>query len=160
MLEVWGSIYDKRRQKNGFPGLALYIKRKHWFFLKMQIARRDVCQPPCPLKCFLSQMFDISMKKKFIFGKLLLKQSWWHWPLTQWPHTIKRVPLLPRMNVWIKFEEGKSWHSQVIDRKVKGNRRTYWPTCAKQYALSSSKGGQKKQVLYRGPYCRLTFILK
>ena len=31
---------------------------------------------------------------------------------------LNRVPLLPRMNVWMKFEEGRSRHSRVIERKV------------------------------------------
>ena len=35
-----------------------------------------------------------------------------------------RVPLLPRMYVWTKFEEGRSRLSQVIARKRKGYRRT------------------------------------
>ena len=58
---------------------------------------------------------------------------------------INRIHLLPMMDVWTKFEEGRSRRSPVIDRKRKGYRRmdlqTDRPTCAKQYALSSSKGG-------------------
>jgi len=30
---------------------------------------------------------------------------------------IDMIPLLPRMDVWTKFEEGRSKLSQVIDRK-------------------------------------------
>ena len=54
---------------------------------------------------------------------------------------INRIPLLSRMEVWTKFEEGRSRCSRVIDRKQKGYRRTDRPTCANQYALSPSKGG-------------------
>jgi len=31
--------------------------------------------------------------------------------------TINRIPLLPRMDVWTKFEEGRSRRYRVIDRK-------------------------------------------
>jgi len=52
---------------------------------------------------------------------------------------------MPWTDVWTKFEEGRSRLSQVIDLKRKGNRRTDRQTdrltCAKQYTLSSSKGG-------------------
>ena len=45
---------------------------------------------------------------------------------------INRVLLLPRASVWTKFEEGRSRHSRVIDRKRKGyrwtNRQTDLPT--------------------------------
>ena len=75
-------------------------------------------------------------------------KPFWHiWPRCPWPltHTINRVPLLPRTYVWTMFEEGRSRRSQVIDLKRKGYRRTDRQTdrltWAKQYALSSSKGG-------------------
>ena len=35
--------------------------------------------------------------------------SRWPWPLTQWLK-INWIPLLPRMDVWTKFEEGRSRH--------------------------------------------------
>ena len=44
-------------------------------------------------------------------------------------------------DVCTKFEVGRSRCSRVIDRKRKGYRQPDGPTCAKQYALSSSKGG-------------------
>jgi len=47
------------------------------------------------------------------------------------PVTLLRVPLLPRTNVWTKFEEGRSRHSPVIDQKRK--RLTF----AKQYYIPS-----------------------
>jgi len=47
-------------------------------------------------------------------------------------------------DLWTKFEEGSSKRSRVIDQKRKGYRRTDQPTCAKQYALSSSKWGHKR----------------
>ena len=53
---------------------------------------------------------------------------------------INRVHLLPRIDVWTKFEEDGSGCSRFIDQKRKGYKRTNRPTCAKQYALSSSKG--------------------
>ena len=37
---------------------------------------------------------------------------------------INSVHLLPRTDVWTKFEEGRSRHSRVIDLKPKGYRRT------------------------------------
>ena len=62
----------------------------------------------------------------------------------QWLRGDNRVPLL-RLDVWTKFETDRSRRSRVIDRKRKGyiqrDRPTYQPTCAKQYALFSSKGG-------------------
>ena len=51
---------------------------------------------------------------------------------------IDRVPLLPRMDVWDIFEEGRSRCSRVIDQKRKGFRRTD-KTCVNTYALSASK---------------------
>jgi len=36
---------------------------------------------------------------------------------------INRVPLLPRMDMWTKFEEGRSRHSRVIDQ-TQGYRQT------------------------------------
>ena len=60
-------------------------------------------------------------------------------------HKINRVHLLPWTNVWTKFDEGRSRRSRVIDLKWKGYRRTDTPTCAKQYALSSSKGAWKNK---------------
>ena len=48
--------------------------------------------------------------------------------------------------MWTKFEEGKSRRSSVIDRKRQGYRPTDQPTCAKLYALSSSKGGHKNSL--------------
>ena len=49
---------------------------------------------------------------------------------------INRVPLLPRTDVWTKFEECRSRRSWVIDQKWKGYRRTdYRPICAKQSPL-------------------------
>ena len=52
-----------------------------------------------------------------------------------WPSDPKiiRVPPLSRMDVCTKFEKDRSTHSRVIDWKGKGYRRTYWPTCSKQY---------------------------
>ena len=56
--------------------------------------------------------------------------------LDLWPSDpkINKVPLLHyiRMDMWTNFEEGRSRHSPVIDRKRKGYRQT---------DLSSSKGG-------------------
>ena len=58
-----------------------------------------------------------------------------------------------KMDVWTKFEEVRSMRSQVIDRKRKvyrpnerttdrtNDRTTDLPISAKQYPLSSSKGG-------------------
>ena len=46
---------------------------------------------------------------------------------------INRIHLLPRMDVWTEFEEGRSRRSRVTDR----DRPTDRPT-AKQYALSST----------------------
>ena len=42
--------------------------------------------------------------------------------LDPWPSdaSINRVPLLPRMDMWDKFEEGRSRRSRVIDWKQKG----------------------------------------
>jgi len=37
---------------------------------------------------------------------------------------INSVPLLPKMDVWTKFEEGRLRRSGVIDRKRKSYRRT------------------------------------
>ena len=88
-----------------------------------------------------------------ILELLSLKSFWhfwprWPWPLIQWSQD-SSVPLLPRMDVWTQFEDGRSRRSRVIYWKRKGYRRTEgqtyrqtdWPTCAKQYALSSLKGG-------------------
>ena len=50
------------------------------------------------------------------------------------------VPLLPMMDVWTNFEDGRSRRSGVIDRKQKGYRRTDRQTSAKQNALFFSKG--------------------
>ena len=46
-----------------------------------------------------------------------------------WPSDpkINRVPLLPRMDVWTKIEEGRSRHSWVIDRKRFGHIWPQWP---------------------------------
>jgi len=46
--------------------------------------------------------------------------------LDLWPNyaSIKTVSLLPKMDVWTKFEKGRSRRSRAIDRKPKGNRRT------------------------------------
>ena len=61
---------------------------------------------------------------------------------------ITRVPLLPRMNVWTKFEEGRSRHSWVIDQKQKGymrtNQSTDRPTCPLFF-----EGGHNKWFLWR-----------
>ena len=61
---------------------------------------------------------------------------------------IDRAPLLPMMDVWTKFKEGRSRRSRAIGRNRKGyrpskrtNLPTDRPTCAKSNALSSSKGG-------------------
>ena len=37
---------------------------------------------------------------------------------------INRVPLIPKMDVWTKFEDGRSRCCRVIDRKRKGYRPT------------------------------------
>mgnify|MGYP007091340447 FL=1 len=46
------------------------------------------------------------MMKKFNFGKLLLKQFEMVLEHNTLVTKINRVPLLPRMDVWTKFEEG------------------------------------------------------
>ena len=65
-----------------------------------------------------------------------------------WPSSpkINRVHLLPRMDVCTKCKEGRARQSQVIYRKQEGYRLIYRPTCAKQYALSFSKGGHKDRT--------------
>ena len=64
------------------------------------------------------------MKKKFISGNWFLNNlkqfgTFDLGDLDLWPYDpkINRVPLLPRMDVWIKFEKGRSRRSQVIDQK-------------------------------------------
>ena len=61
------------------------------------------------------------MKKKFILANVLAHLT--SMTLT-FDTKITRVRLLSRMNVWTKFEEGRSKRSRVIDRKRKGYRRT------------------------------------
>jgi len=57
------------------------------------------------------------MKKKFILGFFLLKQSDMVLTHHLTPVTltfdpkINRFPMLPMMDVWTKFEEGRSRHS-------------------------------------------------
>ena len=85
-------------------------------------------------------------------SRVIGRNQFWHiWPRCPWPltHTINRVRLLPRTYVWTKFEEGRSRRSQVIDLKRKGDRRTDRLTCAKQYALSISKGGHNNNMSWR-----------
>ena len=151
---------------------------------------RDVCKTLCPLKIFFHRCFvqlDKSiknklhkcMKKKFIFWNCYLnnlKQFWHLDPLDLWPSDpkINRVHLLPRTDMWSKFDDGRSrWSSfflsvtvlahltqwpwpltQKWSMKMVGlgilklliknekvtDRPTDQPTCAKQYALFSSKG--------------------
>ena len=56
--------------------------------------------------------------------------------------TPESIDLLPRMNVWTKFEEGRSRRFRVIDLKQKGNRLTDdQHTCAKQYMASLLRSG-------------------
>ena len=96
------------------------------------------------------------MKKKFILGNCYLNDRiwFWHiwpqwpWSLTQWPR-IDRVPVLPRTDVWTKFEEGRSRHSRVIDRKRKGYRRTNLPTdkCKAKYIPLFFEGRHNKLVV-------------
>jgi len=65
-------------------------------------------------------------EEEFHIGKLFLKQFEMvleHLTLTFDPEII-RIPLLTRMIVWTKFEEGRSRCSRVIDRKQKGYRQT------------------------------------
>ena len=86
------------------------------------------------------------------FGKLLLKQS--EIVLAHLiPVTLTFNLVTPKSKCFLCYlgwmcgpslrKEGR--HSQVIDWKRIGYRRTYrqtyQPTCAQQYALSSSKGG-------------------
>jgi len=40
---------------------------------------------------------------------------------------INRVPLLPRIDVWTKFEEGRSRHSRVIELKRFWHIWPWWP---------------------------------
>ena len=47
-----------------------------------------------------------------------------HLTLVTFDPKINRVPLLPRTDVWTKFEEGRSRRSRVIDWKRNGYRRT------------------------------------
>ena len=64
--------------------------------------------------------------------------------LDLWPSDTNRVPLLARLDVWTKFEEGTSRRSSVIDCNRKGYRRTDQPTDMHKAiwpALSSLKGG-------------------
>ena len=64
-------------------------------------------------------------------------QIWQWWP---WPMTPKSTGILCNTGqMWTECEEGSSRCSQVIDQKQKGYRETDGWTCAKQYALSSSK---------------------
>ena len=88
------------------------------------------------------------MKKELIFGNCYfnnLKQFGTFDPgdLNLWPSD-------SRMDVWTKFEGGRSRRSRVIDRKRKGYRQTYrptdWVTCAKQYPFSTSKRGYKNHI--------------
>ena len=66
------------------------------------------------------------------FGKLLIKQSETvlaHLTLVTLTFDsvnpkINKVQLLPRMDVWTKFEEGRPSFSCAIDRKRKGYRWT------------------------------------
>ena len=54
------------------------------------------------------------MKKKFIFKIVMADLT----PVTlTFDPNINRDPLLPKMDVWNKFEGGRSWRSRVIDRK-------------------------------------------
>ena len=68
------------------------------------------------------------MKKKFILGNCYLNKAEMvltHFTPVALTFDLKnnRVHLLPRMDVWTKFEEGSSRCSRVIDRKRKGYRR-------------------------------------
>ena len=88
------------------------------------------------------------------FGKLLVKQLEMvlaHLTLTFEPK-IKSVPLLPRTDVWTKFEEGRSRCYWLETKRLQTDQLI----CAKQYALSSSKGGMKtiaysKQCIAKTP---------
>jgi len=56
------------------------------------------------------------------FGKLLLKHLVFgpfdHSDLDFWPSDLKviRIHMLPTMDVWTRYEEGRSRRSQVIDK--------------------------------------------
>ena len=57
---------------------------------------------------------------------------------------LNRVPLLHRAVVWTKFEEvGQDVLELFIGNEQVTVRQTDQQTCAKQYALSFSKGGIK-----------------
>ena len=56
---------------------------------------------------------------------------------------IIRIPLLPRTDEWTKFEEGTVLQLLIGNEKVR-DRPTDRPTCTKQCALSSLKGGIKR----------------
>ena len=63
------------------------------------------------------------------FGKLFVKQFEMvieHLTLVTLTFDLEtiRVPLLPRMDVWTKFEVGRTRRFWVIDRKRKGYRQT------------------------------------
>ena len=82
---------------------------------------------------------------KGFFSYPLLKYKRPTWPLTYWPEYIKgssthQVP--SNFQIWSFL--GKAFLSYLL-HKVKGDRPTYWtidlPTCAKQYAPPSAKGG-------------------
>jgi len=47
------------------------------------------------------------------------------------------------MDVWTKFEVGQRVLQLLIGNEKVTDGQTDRPTCAKQYALSSSKGGHK-----------------
>ena len=102
-----------------------------------------------PNMFFLSQIFCrtglvscTNVGKRNSFSKLLLKRFWHIWPWWPWPSDpiINRVPLLPRMDVWTKFEVGQRVLQLLIGNEKVTDGQTDRPTCAKQYALSSSKG--------------------
>jgi len=54
------------------------------------------------------------------------------------------VPLLPRMDMWTKFEEGRSRHSRVIDRKQKGYKPTDRPIHVQSNMPSLLQRGHNK----------------
>jgi len=64
---------------------------------------------------------------------------------------INRIPLLSRMEVWTKFEEGRSRRSRVIDRKQKGYRCTDRPTdMCKPICTLPFEGGHNNRKSFVG----------
>ena len=62
--------------------------------------------------------------------------------LDLWPSDSKmyRVPLIFRMNVWTKFEEGRSRHSWVIEQKQFWNIWPWWPLTPKSIGFLCCPG--------------------